>query len=258
MIVRMLAHAVLAQTGELDAPEDRLAMTKRRRGDDDDRIGDASAVAATSLSEGLCGAARRPLHLPWLAGEARRGTPPAMSIAAPASAHLAITGAPATRLGQAREKRLASVAAAEELAGWVEARLGPETAPIVAGYLRLEHARGQEDVERAQRRARDGRDHGVEHLRQRQQDLRRPCARSLRPRALRSPAALSWPMRRRRSTVSRRRVSSTPAAPRRSTRRLGLLLGICTTMELSDSVRLDAGKALRVCHTADALAAAPR
>ena len=42
------------------------------------------------------------------------------------------------------------MAAAEELAGWVEARIGPETAPIVAGYLRLEHARGRRDVAQAE------------------------------------------------------------------------------------------------------------
>lgn len=244
MIVRMLAHAVLAQTGELDAPE--AAGDDEAGGDDDDRIGDASAVAATSLSE-ACVALRDALSI-------FHGS--LVSAAGDTAGHVdRNAGKRASRdhrrarerLGQAREK-LSSVAAAEELAGWVEARLGPETAPIVAGYLRLEHARGQEDVERAQRRARDAAITVLSTYASVSKIFDAPAPD-------RFDRVLSGHLRRCLADASEAldglaeegEFDARRAA--KETRRLGLLLGICTTMELSDSVLLDAGKALRVCHT---------
>lgn len=247
MIVRMLAHAVLAQTGQLDAPEDHDDQDDDdASGDHDDAIGDASAVAATSLTE-ACVALRDALSI-------FHGS--LVSAAGDTAGHVdRSSGKRASRdhrrarerLGQAREK-LSSVAAAEELAGWVEARLGPETAPIVAGYLRLEHARGRDDVERAQRRAREA---AITVL----STYASVSTLFDAPTPERFDRVLSGHLRRCLADASEAldglaetgEFDARRAA--KETRRLGLLLGLCTTMDLPDNVSQDAGKALRVCHT---------
>ncbi len=258
MIVRMLAQAVLAQTGQLDDPQDDDHdddESDAEQGDAEgdaheahahgEPIGDASAVAATSLTE-ACVALRDALaifhgSLVASAGDTaghadRRGAKRA------ARAHRRAR----TRLSRA-QKRLAAVAAAEELAGWVEARLGPETAPIVAGYLRLEHARGRRDVAQAELHAQKA---AIAVLR----TYSGVSTRFDAPKPERFDRVLSGHLRRCMADASEALDGPADASAfdahraAKRTRRLGLLLGLCTTTELSDAVNEDAGKALRVCH----------
>lgn len=241
----MLAHAVLAQTMAVEPSSDDADESDDADAEHEDALGDASAVAATSLTE-ACVALRDALSI-FHGSLVSAAGDTAGHVDRSAGKHAFRDHRRArSRLGQARE-RLASVAAAEELAGWVEARLGPETAPIVAGYLRLEHARGRDDVQRAQRRAREA---AITVL------TTYASVSTLfdAPAPERFGRVLSGHLRRCLADTSEaldgladtEEFDARRAA--KETRRLGLLLGLCTTMDLPDSVSQDAGKALRVCH----------
>jgi CYTH domain-containing protein len=228
----MLARAVLAQTADLT---DTSA-------DASDNLGDPSGVAATSLSE-ACVALRDALSI-------FHGSLVASNddLAGHADAALAKRASRRHRRARALLRRarraLTDVAAAEDLAGWVEARLGPETAPIVAGYLRMEHARGAKAVARARRDA-----HRAANA-----VLRAYPSVSMHfgaPSVERFDRVLSGHLRHSLADTSEAldttHIEARGAA--KHTRRLGLLLGLCAASDFSDAVNDDAAKALRVCHT---------
>ena len=240
----MLAHGVLAQTTELDEPpsSEELAGDASDGASLDDGLGDPSGVAATSLTE-ACVTLRDALSLfhSSLVGSGD-------DIAGHANEQLVRQASRRHRRARAllarAKRRLADMAAAEDLAGWVEARLGPETAPVVAGYLRLEHARGRHDVARAQH---DARRAAKSVLRAYPSITRHFDA----PPVERFDRVLSGHLRRCLADASESLDNALVETRRaaKHTRRLSLLLGLCATGDFSDALNDDAAKALRVCHT---------
>src|SRR5690606_23145340 len=111
-----------------------------------------------------------------------------------------------------------------------------------------EHARGKRDVARAQRLARKA----AEGLLDAYPGV---CVRFDAPTPERFDRVLSGHLRRCLADASEAldldasADAFDPRSAAKHTRRLGLLLGLCTTSELEPAVNDDAAKALRVCNT---------